>query len=74
MDKPLLDPYNEELYSSLWAIAAGADISVTLAGAQQRSDAYLACIAQKDLTGLYTPQILKLVQGCYTNPNAVPQP
>jgi len=74
LGNPLLYPYHEELYFSLWDIATGADVSVRLASAQAHSDAFRDCIVHKDLTGLYTPQVFKLVQGCYAPFEFTPQP
>ena len=66
---PFLFPYQNEWGNAEIAVLQGQDITIVLAEAQQKAEAYLACIAQKDLTGLDVVQQEKIAQGCST-PNA----
>ena len=54
---PLLRPYLFEWNVAQTAVLQGKDISTVLVEAQNKSDAYLACIAQKNLAGLDAAQI-----------------
>ena len=71
---PLIGPYGSELAFGLLAVAGGKDVATTLAEAQQNSDAYRACIAQKDLTGLDSWQVYNLTLTCYTQRDRVSSP
>jgi len=63
----LLRPYLFEWNVAQTAVLQGKDISTGLVEAQNKSDAYLACIAQKNLTGLDAVQIYyQVVKSCYT--------
>ena len=63
---PLLGPYSYEWNSVITEILDGGDITAVLAKAQGNADVYLACISQKDLTGLDPIQVYnQVVKGCY---------
>ena len=65
---PLLWVFNSEYALAMEAILEGGDVNASLVKAQSNSDAFLACISQKDLTGLSASQLFTLVQGCYVIP------
>ncbi len=71
-DDPQLWGYNDILGRTLQTVANGGGVAAALIKAQSDADAYLACITQKDLTGLNNAQVFTVVQGCYTLPT--PQP
>jgi ABC-type glycerol-3-phosphate transport system substrate-binding protein len=70
---PNLWAYAGELGTPLGAAMNGGDITAALADAQRDSDAYRACMAQKDLTGLNGMQIWNLAYAC-SAPFAPPTP
>ena len=69
-----LTAYSNEMIEALDSIFNGGDVKTALAEAQRVSDAYRACIAQDDLTGLPQYQIYNLVMGCYTSIRPIPTP
>ena len=69
---PLLWVYDSEEATAMQAVFKGGNVTTALAAAQSGSDAYLACISQKDLTGLNAAQLFKLVQTCYVIPTPPP--
>jgi ABC-type glycerol-3-phosphate transport system substrate-binding protein len=74
---PLMWAYNDILAQTFQAVFNGGNVAAVLAKAQSEADAYLACISQKDLTGLNSAQVFMVVQSCYvipTPPPTTPQP
>ena len=69
---PLLWDYDWTLDQALAAVSNGGSLAAVLAEAQRASDAYLACIVQKDLTGLNNAQLYLVVQGCHVSMIPVP--
>ena len=71
---PLIGPYTTKRIQVEIAVLQGEDIATVLAEAQRNADAYMSCISQKNLTGLDTLQISKLVQSCNDSTKITPQP
>jgi ABC-type glycerol-3-phosphate transport system substrate-binding protein len=54
---PLILPYAVELWAAELRVLQGENVSLVLAEAQRKADAYLACISKKDLSGLDDTQL-----------------
>jgi len=66
--------YSGEMITAMVNVFNGGDVLTALAEAQRVSDAYRACIAQKDLNGLEAYQIYNLVFNCYVSIRPLPTP
>ena len=73
---PLLWVYTQEEEIAMQAVFQGGNVASALAAAQSASEAYLACISQKDLKELNNLELFAQVQTCWTipTPPATPNP